>query len=196
MPALILSPHTGTITFLGRVASRAASLQSDAVETLTLTYAGADGEDHSGLTRKSCTRFRDVHPVGTEVRNTRQLSVLSAEEMADIATRMQMDSLDAQFLGASIVVSGIPDLTHLPPGSRLQGPDGATITVDLENGPCIWPGKEIEKDHPGYGARFKPAADDRRGFTAWVERPGTLYQGDTLRVFVPEQRQWQPEFAL
>ncbi len=192
MPALILSAHTGTITFLGLVASRDASLRSVATDTMTLTYAGAEGEDHAGLTRKSCSRFRDLHPVGTEVRNTRQLSVLSTEEMAEIAARMALDSLDPQLLGASIIVSGIPDLSYLPPGSRLQGPDGATITVDLENRPCIWPGKEIEVDHPGHGAKFKQAAKDRRGFTAWVERPGALRLGDKLRLFVPAQRGWRP----
>ncbi len=193
MPALILSAHTGTVTFLGTVALRKTSLRSVATDSMTLSFAGAEGEDHSGLTRKSCTRFRDVHAVGTEVRNTRQLSVLSAAEMTEIATRMQMDSLDPQLIGASIILSGIPDLSHLPPGSRLQGPDGATITVDLENGPCVWPGKEIEADHPGHGTRFQPAAEGRRGFTAWVERPGTLRLGDPLRLFVPTQQTWRPD---
>ena len=42
----------------------------------------------------------------------------------------------------------------------------------------------------GFGARFKPAADGRRGVTAWVERPGRLALGETLQLSIPDQRVW------
>ena len=67
-----------------------------------------------------------------------------------------------------------------------------TITVDMENVPCVLPGREIEADHTGYGAAFKPAANGRRGVTAWVERPGALKRGDKMQLFVPDQPLWQP----
>jgi hypothetical protein len=43
------------------------------------------GESHSGATRPSCVRVTMLHPKSTEIRNTRQLSILSAEENTKIA---------------------------------------------------------------------------------------------------------------
>ena len=191
MAALERSPLTGRILWLGRVANRDAGLPSAPLDALPLTFAGPDGESHGGLTRPSCSRVLALHPRGTEIANTRQLSILSAEEMAAIATAMGLDSLDPALVGASMVVEGIPDFTHLPPASRLQGPDGATLVVDLENLPCTLPARPIEGVHPGFGARFKQAAKGRRGITAWVERPGILRPGDELRLFLPTQRPWR-----
>ena len=98
--------------------------------------------------------------------------------------------LDPGLLGVSVVLRGIPDFTHVPPSSRLQGPDGVTLTVDMENLPCNLPAREIEKDEPGHGKAFKRAAEGRRGVTAWVERPGTLRPGDRLALWLPAQRGW------
>jgi len=74
----------------------------------------------------------------------------------------------------------------------LQGPTGVTVTVDLENRPCVLPGREIEAEKPGHGKRFKKAAEGRRGVTAWVERPGEIGIGDNLKLFVPDQQPWSP----
>ena len=134
----------------------------------------------------------NIYPKGTEIRNVRQLSVLSQEEMQETAAEMGLDTLDPSYLGVSILLKGIPDFTHVPPSSRLQGPDGVTITIDMENRPCVIPGREVEADLPGHGAAFKPAAQGRRGVTAWVERPGILNLGDSLTLFVPDQRAWVP----
>jgi MOSC domain-containing protein YiiM len=122
--------------------------------------------------------------------NVRQLSIVSAEELDGIAQEMGLAALDPALIGASIVVQGIPDFTHLPPSSRIQAASGATLTIDMENGPCVFPGREIEAEHPGFGARFKPAASGRRGVTAWVERPGALAVGDEMTLFIPDQRGW------
>jgi hypothetical protein len=112
--------------------------------------------------------------------------------MAAIAEEIDLPSLDPALLGVSVVLEGIPDFTHLPPSSRLQGPSGATLTVDMENLPCVFPGKEIEREAPGHGRGFKTAAQGRRGVTAWVERPGALHLGDEMKLFVPAQRVWAP----
>ena len=90
-----------------------------------------------------------------------------------------------------MIVEGIPDLTHLPPGSRLQAPSGATIAVDMENLPCAFTAREIEKEYEGSVVRYIPAAKGRRGVTAWIEREGSLHVGDTLTLFVPAQRKWR-----
>jgi hypothetical protein len=89
-----------------------------------------------------------------------------------------------------MVVEGIPDFSHVPPGSRLQGASGATLVVDIENRPCTLPARPIEGRHPGYGAKFKAAAQGRRGITTWVEREGVFALGDSIRLHVPDQPVW------
>lgn len=62
----------------------------------------------------------------------------------------------------------------------------------MENGPCMYTGQVVHSDHPeiGHWNRFKPAAVGKRGVTAWVEREGIVSVGDTVQLFVPEQRPW------
>ncbi|UWQ78473.1 sulfurase [Leisingera sp. S132] len=191
MPVLRKTDFTGEIVWLGHVPA-ASGLQAVASETLDLGFTGIAGERHEGENRVSCVRVKNLYPEGTEIRNVRQLTILSEEELALIAADMGMGSVNPAHLGATIVLRGIPDFTFVPPSSRLQGPDGVTLTVDMENRPCVLPGREIEKDHSGFGARFKPAAQNRRGITAWVERPGCLQLGGELALFVPDQRAWAP----
>ncbi|XXK32634.1 MOSC domain-containing protein [Rhodobacteraceae bacterium nBUS_24] len=191
MSCLLKSEYSGTITWLGRVLRPEDSIRSEALNAVETTFDGIVGESHSGVTRPSCLRVTMLHPKSTEIRNTRQLSILSAEEIAEIAASIGLEQLDPSWLGASIVISGVPDFTHIPPGSRLQTAAGTTLTVDLENAPCNWPAKEIEADRPGHGKAFRSAAKGRRGITAWVERPGPLSIGDTVNLFIPTQRTWQ-----
>lgn len=190
MPALSPTEHYGAVEWIGRVTDREASLRSEPLTEAELTFAGIDGEAHGGLTRPSCSRFLRQHPRGTEIRNSRQLTVLSAEELGLIAAEMGLDALEPGLLGASLVLSGIPDLTRLPPSSRLQSGSGATLAIDLENRPCHLPAKTIDEDMPGFGRRFKAAAANRRGVAAWVERPGTLRIGDRMRLHLPTQSPW------
>ena len=190
MQALKKTAFAGQVVFLGRVADTGKSLRSEALERADLTFDGIEGERHGGATRESCSRVLVQYPRGTQIRNVRQLSVLSAEEIAEIAQKIGLDCLDPRLLGASMVIAGIPDLTRLPPSSRLQFDSGATITVDMENRPCVLPGREIESDQPGHGRAFKAAAVGRRGVTAWVERPGPVERGDGIVLHVPDQAAW------
>ncbi len=190
MPALEPTDRYATITWLGRVSDRGAKLASDPVDALELTFAGVEGEAHSGLTRPSCSRVLLQYPRDTTIRNVRQLTVLSSEELAAIAAEMGLERLEPGFVGASVVIAGIPDFTHVPPSSRLQSESGATITIDMENQSCNLPGREIEAAHPGFGKSFKTAAAGRRGVTAWVEREGRFVVGERLRLHVPGQRAW------
>ena len=189
MPALKPTDFTARVTWLGAVPDTPA-LPSAPRADMVLGFDGLVGEKHAGLTRPSCSRVTSQHKRGTEIANVRQLSVVSAEELAAIAAVMDLPALRPEWLGASLVIEGIADFTHVPPSSRLQGPDGCTLVIDMENRPCVLPGREIEQDHPGHGARFKAAAQGRRGVTAWVERPGTLRLGDILRLHVPDQPVW------
>jgi hypothetical protein len=192
MVTLARSPHVGRITWLGTVADRGAALPSAAADRLVLGFDGPQGEAHAGLTRPSCSRVTNLYPRGTTIRNVRQVTLVSAEELAAIAADMGLPALDPRLLGSTVVVGGIPDFTHVPPSSRLQGPDGATLVIDMENLPCTLVSREIEAALPGFGKLWKPAAAGRRGVTAWVEREGTLSLGEPLALFVPAQRVWAP----
>ncbi|MEJ8563070.1 MOSC domain-containing protein [Yoonia sp. GPGPB17] len=192
MPALKPTEITGEVVWIGHVPDRDASLQSQSATEAPLTYAGIPGEAHGGLTRRSCSRVVSQHPRETEIRNVRQLSIVSAEELAEIAADCGVDALNPSLVGASMVVMGIPDFTHLPPSSRLQLPDGATLVIDMENRPCHLPAKPINAEHPGAGDRFKLAARGKRGVTAWVEREGLVRVGDPVRLHIPDQRAWAP----
>ena len=191
MPALKPTSFTAKITWLGHVPDRDASLASEPLEQMDLTWAGVATEAHGGETRPSCSRVKSQHPKGTEIANVRQLTILSAEELAEIAAEMGVDAFNPAWAGISIVIEGIPDFTHVPPSSRLQAESGATLVIDMENRPCHLPAKVIEEDAPGKGKAFKTAAVNRRGVTAWVERPGALKVGDTLRLHIPDQPVWQ-----
>lgn len=192
MPALKPTDVIGRIVWLGVVSSRDLALASAPRDALILTFAGPEGEDHSGLTRPSCGRVTSQHRRGTEIRNTRQLSIVSAEELRQIADDVGVETLDPRWIGATLVVEGIPDLTHLPPSSRLQVAAGATLVVDMENRPCTLPAPVIEAKAPGHGHAFKAAAKGKRGVTAWVEREGLIRLDDEIRLHVPDQRAWDP----
>ncbi|OOY27643.1 sulfurase [Thioclava sp. L04-15] len=190
MAALKPTQYQGEVVWLGRVTTEG-ELVSTPVEALEFTFDGPVGELHAGRTRASCSRVTDQHERDTEIANVRQMTILSAEELAETAFAMGIPELDPTWVGASIVLRGLPDLTHLPPSSRLQNETGLTLVIDMENRACVLPGKVIEEIYPEKGKRYKPAAQGRRGVTAWVERPGRLVIGDTLRLHIPDQRPWE-----
>ncbi|UWQ22522.1 MOSC domain-containing protein [Jannaschia sp. W003] len=193
MPALEPTGLTGRVRWLGRVPDRDAALASESLPRLRLAFAGPEGENHGGLTRPSCSRVLGLYERGTPIRNARQLSILSQEELEAVAAAMGLDALDPAWLGATMVVEGLPDFSHLPPASRLQfrGRGGPTVAVDMQNRPCVLPGPVIEAARPGFGTRFKRAAEGRRGVVGSVEREGVVDVGDAVALHVPDQRAWQ-----
>lgn len=194
MPALKPTKHTAEVVWLGAVMDADRSeLTSPARSWIDLTFAGIDGTFHAGLTRPSCSRVTSQYARGTVIRNERQLSIVSAEEVDEIARKMGIASIDPARLGATVVIRGIPDFSHVPPSSRLQAPGGATVTVDMENRPCVLPAKSIDVAHPGLGKGFKAAAKNLRGVCAWVAAEGRVEIGDMLTLHIPDQRAWQPD---
>lgn len=194
MPALVATEYWGEVVWLGLVADREAKLASDRREAVDLEWGGIPGEAHGGVTRPSCSRVITQYPErGTEIRNTRQLCVMSAEELEQIAAELGIEALSPDLVGASLVLRGIPDFTHVPPASRLIAESGAGLGLDMENRPCHLPAKGIAAVHGAEaGKGFKAAAKSRRGVTAWVERPGPLKLGDRMRLHIPDQRAWRP----
>ena len=196
MPALEPTSFYGDIVWLGNTPHRKEEIiDGSALKQMKLGFNGFDQDCHGGLTRLSCSRVLALHPKGTEIRNTRQLSILCAHELKAIQQTLGLERLDPAWLGASIVLKGLPDLSHLPPSSRLQSPDGCTLVVDMQNHPCRFPAITIvdklgpQSEH--FIRAFKDAAKERRGLTAWVERGGTLSLGQRVRLFKPSQRPWE-----
>ena len=190
MPALLKTEFSAEVVWLGIVADRKAALSSAPVDRLDLRFDGVAGDSHSGLTRPSCARVTSQHRPGTEIRNTRQVSILSDEELAQIADAMGLERLEPAWLGATMVLRGLPALSVLPPSSRLQSASGSTLVIDMENRPCQLPAKIIKALHPKTSAGFKNAARGRRGVTAWVEREGSVALGERLTLHVPDQPCW------
>ncbi|MGG7566719.1 MOSC domain-containing protein [Rhodovulum sp. DZ06] len=192
MTRLTPSDFVAEITWTGVVPDRAVSLAANPVDVLELGFDGAAGDCHGGATRPSCSRVIKQYPQrGTEIRNARQLSILSVEEMAATAHDMGISMLEPAWVGANLVIEGIPDFTQVPPASRLVAEDGtASIAIDMENGPCRFPADLIETHHPGLGRGWTKAAMGRRGVVAWVERPGALKVGDRLRLHLPPAMGW------
>ncbi len=151
-------------------------------------FEGLAGDRHAGLTRPSDVRT-PWFPRGTPLRNTRQVSLVSTEELALIAETLGVPRVLAAWLGANLELAGVPRLTALPPGTRLFFPEDATLVVEGENEPCIGPGKVLAAHHPdapaGLASRFVKAAWKRRGLVGWVERPGLIRAGDSVRVMLP-----------
>ena len=194
MPALKPTHYTAEIIWLGSVIDDdRAALLSPARDTIDLTFAGVEGAFHAGVTRPACNRVKSQYQKDTAIKNERQLSIVSIEELDAIAAEMGIDAIDPTRVGATMVIKGIPDFTHVPPSSRLQAPSGATVTVDMENRPCVFPSKSLEQVHQGKGVGFKPAAKNRRGVCAWVAAEGKITVGDILTLHIPDQRPWSPD---
>lgn len=188
------------VAFLGACLDRSRGLATAPQETLALGYDGVAGDAHGGLTRAACVRVKRQYRRGVEIRNVRQLTIVSDEELAQIAARLGTPGpVRPEHLGANIALSGAPHLSRIPSGARLivetDGGDGPALAVDLENAPCKGPADALEADYPGLGAGFVKAAMGLRGLTAWVERPGVLTIGALCRLHLPPPRNDPPEWA-
>ena len=154
------------------------------LELAVLSYAGLEGDRHAGLTAKSGVRQKHV-PRGTEIRNARQLSLVSVEELAEVARALGVPRVDYRWLGANALLSGAPGLTRCPPGSRLVFASGAVLVVDGENEPCRKAGRAVAQGlgvAESVATAFVRAALHLRGLVAWVERPGVIRLGDSVTL--------------
>ena len=177
---------TGTVTHL-LIGSSKETIESTCVARVRATFEGLEGDRHTSLTRRSDVRVPH-YPRGTIIRNTRQVSILSEEELAEVAAAMELPRVSPAWVGANLELRGIPNLTMLPPSTRIFFPDDAVIVVDGENMPCIGPGEAIQEhypDIPKLAQRFPKAAWHRRGVVGWIEREGYINNGDTVRVMLP-----------
>ncbi|MGQ0603717.1 MAG: MOSC domain-containing protein [Anaerolineales bacterium] len=162
------------------------SLISTSVPQATVTFEGFEGDKHAGFTRPADGRTPH-YPRGARIRNDRQVSLVSEEELALIAAALGVPMIEPEWLGANLLVSGLPQLTLMPPATRLFFANGVVLAVSGENEPCLGPGKVIAQQYPPLSAsRFPIAALHRRGLVAVVEKPGVIHSGETVIVEIPE----------
>jgi hypothetical protein len=168
-------------------------LQADSLVTtpqarVTVTFAGFEGDRHAGLTRKSDSRT-PFYPRGTEIRHDRQVSLVSVEELAQVAAAMHLTELPADWIGANLLLQGIPRLSQLPPMTRLFFSGGVVLLVSGENHPCLIAGRAIQDsaaaagiELPGLAELFPKAAKHRRGLVATVELPGVIHPSESVEA--------------
>ncbi len=159
------------------------------VEQARLAFGGIVGDRHFGLTRPSCART-PWHARDTVIANTRQVSILSVEECAEIAGRLAIARVEPRLIGANLVLEGEPDLTGLAPATRFVFPSGAVLFVTEENHPCRHAGKVLAEafDESRLELEFVRAAQGRRGLIALVEGEGDVAAGDGVKVVAPRLR--------
>ncbi len=161
------------------------------VPSLDLSFEGVPGDFHAGHTRRSGGR-EPWYPRGTEIRNERQISIVSPDELALVAARMEIAEVKPEWLGANLLLSGVPRLSMLPAGTMLFFQRGVTLKVDAQNGPCRVAGRAVARgagmpDLDAGSLLFPKAARRLRGLVAWVEKPGAIGVGEQVSVRLPEQ---------
>jgi MOSC domain-containing protein len=165
--------------------------QTRPVDELRLGFDGIAGDFHAGPTRRSGGR-EPWYPRGTEIRNERQLSIVAADELAIVAERMDLAEIKPEWIGANLLIEGVPHLSTLPAGTLLFFKGGVTIKVDGQNRPCRLSGRAVAEnagmaDVEAGALLFPKAAKRLRGVVAWVEKPGTIRAGEEISVRVPAQ---------
>jgi MOSC domain-containing protein YiiM len=148
-----------------------------------LTLDGIEGDAHAGRTQKTGAR-EPAFRCGTLVANTRQLSLVSVEELNDIASRLGIAYIDPAWVAANIAIEGAGPITQLPPGTLLRAASGASIYVAELNSPCRVVARLIAQHvaYAGDASAFVRHAKGRRGVVGFVYAPGTLQIGDELEV--------------
>ena len=153
---------------------------------LTLDFEGISGDRHSGYLRKADARTPHYRR-GLPIRNIRQISLVSVEELADIAAALGLPDIHPEWLGANLLVEGIKHLSFLPRGTRIAFQSGAALAAEGYNPPCTGPGKVVQGETGTSPQAFIKCASRRRGIVASVERPGTIHAGEKIVMHVPEQ---------
>lgn len=167
------------------------SFETKAVEALDLGFGGIVGDFHQGATRRSGGR-EPWYPRGTEISNERQVSIVAPDELERIARNMGIREIRPEWLGANLLIDGVPLLSFLPAGTLLFFRGGVTLKVDAQNGPCRVAGALVAErarmdDRDGGALLFPKAARRLRGLVGRVEKPGRIALGEDVSVRIPEQ---------
>jgi hypothetical protein len=163
--------------------------QTQSVPSLKVDIDGIVGDLHRGVARAAGGR-EPWYPRGMAMRNERQLTLVAADELAEIALALALPEVRPEWIGANLVIAGIPRLSWLPPRTRLFFAGGATLAVEGQNAPCRHAGAAIAAripDRADIELLFPKVARRLRGLVAWVEKPGEIAAGQDMTARLPEQ---------
>jgi len=166
------------------VARDSGTIRSESLDTVDVTFEGFAGDKHAGWTKPSDGRTK-FYPRGTAIRNSRQVSIVSLEETAAIANDLGLEEILPDWMGANLLLEGIPALSAIKPNTRLFFENGAVLLITEENNPCKTLSAEIASHFPGKPElleKIVKVSMRRRGLVAVVELPGIITKGDTVRV--------------
>ncbi len=168
-------------------------------EELTFTLEGIVGDRHSGYETISGGRFKTLYAPGTKVRNNRQWSAISPQEVDRIAENLGVSGrLTPELLGINLLLEGMEDLSKLPPMTYLVfsphstfqpgRSEDVTLIVYGQALPCTIAGKALVQplSDPGLERGFPKAALGYRGTTGWVEHGGIIRPEYTGWVLTPK----------
>ena len=152
---------------------------STPLDVIKLDNHGIIGDSHAGATMMKSNQ---------ELPNTRQVSLVSVEELNEISNETEIDKIMPEWIGANILVSGIPNLSKLPNGTKVEFANRTVLIVEEANTACSSAGRAIQTHYPSredIGSRFPKFALGRRGILAWVEHGGDIRSGDSVSVRTP-----------
>lgn len=182
--------YTGVLSGIF-IASDPNSLVSRRVSSVRVLENGLEGDKHQGWFRKADARARH-YPKGTRIWNSRQISIVSEEELALIAKDLGVERVESEWLGANMCLRGVSDVSLLPPRTKIfipsddGGPD-VGLYITAPNKPRVGPGEVIQLNNPhiqGLAVQFPKVAMNKRGVVAVVECRGVVREGTTVSVVI------------
>jgi hypothetical protein len=167
---------------------------TEQTDHLALTTEGIKGERHFGYEEPADTRLKKLYTPGTMVRNNRQWTAISSQELQETAENIGVDRLTADLLGINMLIDGIERLSKLPPMTYLvisphkefapQRDEDVWLVIYAEVLPCSIAGRGIGMalDREEIARTFPKGAIGHRGTTGWVEKGGIIKPGHTVFV--------------
>jgi MOSC domain-containing protein YiiM len=160
------------------------------VSRITLTFNGIEDDAHAGHTSKTGPRQPGLRR-GMTIANTRQISLVSTEELQIIADGLSLPRIDPGWLAANIAITGFGPITQLPLGTIVRASSGASIFLAELNSPCRLAAQLLVR-HGGYTGNaqaFVKRALGPRGLVGFTYSEGDLSTGDALELLIahPEQ---------
>ncbi len=196
--------------------SEAGYFVTTAVSELQISTEGIVGDRHFGNTRLVRGRGKQLYEPndyviahagdrwpGIVIRNNRQWSAISQEELDGIAQKLDLErTLTPELVGANFLLSGNPHLSQLPgltylvfsprkdffAGGRAED---STLVVYGQAAPCTTAGQALVAPYGSSSLenRFPKAAYNHRGLVGWIESPvgrvNIIKPGDCVWVLTP-----------
>lgn len=174
----------------------AGDVTSRVVDTLIFDEGGIVDDRHHG--RQLSAGARQLYVAReTKLLNLRQVSIVSLEELAEIARILGVDEVTGADLGANIVLSGVQNLSTFPAGINGVITFGGSVVVLYatgENEPCEGPGRAISiRTGVDVTNKFAKAAMHRRGIVAVVGQAGVIDTSLKAVLHFPAWIDWQSD---